>query len=179
MAGLRLTRVSRLCAEVSGWLVIPMMFSIFLDAVLRGVFNVALLGVVESNSLLLVTLIYMGLAGAQASGANFRLTLVTERLPSRAQAVLSAVGWLFVLIVLAILTGFCVQEALFSYAKGETSYGLVNFPLWPSRLVVAFGLALLWLQLLLDGVVFFRDGRDPFAAFVDDGGDAPLPRDRL
>jgi len=179
LLGLRVKRVSQLCAEVSGWLVIPMMFSIFLDAVLRGLFNVALLGVVESNSLLLVTLIYMGLAGAQASGANFRLTLVTERLPRRAQAILSAVGWLFVLVVLAILTGFCIQEALFSYAKGETSYGLVNFPLWPSRIVVAFGLALLWLQLLLDGLIFFRDGLDPFAASVVDDDTPPLPQDRL
>jgi len=179
LSGLRLKRVSQLCAEVSGWLVIPMMFSIFLDAVLRGLFNVALLGVVESNSLLLVTLIYMGLAGAQASGANFRLTLVTERLPQRVQAVLSGVGWLFVLCVLAILGWFCVQEALFSYAKGETSYGLVSFPLWPSRIVVAFGLALLWLQLLVDGLVFFRDGRDPFAASAQDEGASSLPQDRL
>src|SRR5699024_360010 len=67
------------CAEVSGWLVVPMMLSIFLDALLRSLFNVALIGIVESNSLLLVALVYLGIAGAQASGANFRLTLLTAR----------------------------------------------------------------------------------------------------
>src|SRR5690625_862919 len=56
-----------------------MMLSIFLDALLRSLFNVALIGIVESNSLLLVALVYLGIAGAQASGGNFRLTLLTGR----------------------------------------------------------------------------------------------------
>src|SRR5690625_4617971 len=74
-----LRRLSLFCAEVSGWLVVPMMLSIFLDALLRSLFNVALIGIVESNSLLLVALVYLGIAGAQASGGNFRLTLLTGR----------------------------------------------------------------------------------------------------
>src|SRR5690625_7846907 len=65
-----LRRLSLFCAEVSGWLVVPMMLSIFLDALLRSLFNVALIGIVESNSLLLVALVYLGIAGAQASGAR-------------------------------------------------------------------------------------------------------------
>src|SRR5690625_1844109 len=78
-----LRRLSLFCAEVSGWLVVPMMLSIFLDALLRSLFNVALIGIVESNSLLLVALVYLGIAGAQASGANFRLTLLTGRVGPR------------------------------------------------------------------------------------------------
>lgn len=158
-----LRRISYLCAEVSGWLVIPMMLSIFLDAVLRGLFNIALIGIVESNSLLLVTLIYLGIAGAQARGANFRLTLVIDRVRPIWRDLFNLLSWLLMLAVLALLWWFALQSALFSYARGESSYGLVNFPIWPSRIVVTFGLGLLWLQLLADGLLAIIQRRDPFA----------------
>jgi len=170
-----LQRISYLCAELSGWLVIPMMLSIFLDALLRGVFNIALMGVVESNSLLLVTLIYMGIAGAQASGANFRLTLFTERVRPALRHAFNLLSWLLMIGVLGIFWWFALQSALFSYARGESSYGLVSFPLWPSRFVVAFGLGLLWLQLFADGLLLITRRIDPFARDAGHSDEFVLP----
>lgn len=157
-----LRKLSLFCAEVSGWLVVPMMLSIFLDALLRSLFNVALIGIVESNSLLLVALVYLGIAGAQASGANFRLTLLTSRVGPRLNWLFTTLGCVLMMAALAILGWFVWQSALYSIERGETSYGLVNFPLWPSRLLVALGISLLWLQLVADSLMFWLYGKEPF-----------------
>lgn len=157
-----LRRLSLFCAEISGWLVVPMMASIFLDALLRSLFNVALIGIVESNSLLLVALVYLGIAGAQARGANFRLTLLTERVSPWLKGAFTSVGLIIVIVVFALLSWFTWQSALFSIERDESSYGLVNFPLWPSRLLVALGMSLLWLQIIVDSLVFWLGGSDPF-----------------
>src|SRR5699024_1573148 len=87
-----LRRISLFCAEVSGWLVVPMMLSSLLEALFRTLFNVARMGIVASNSLLLVAPVYLGIAGAQSSGANFRLPLLTGRVGPRLNGLFTTVG---------------------------------------------------------------------------------------
>lgn len=159
----RFNKLSSGFAEVSGWLIVPMMGSIFLDAVLRGLFNVALLGIVESNSMLLVAIVYLGLAGAQASGAHFRVTLLSDRVPYRLRQLFIGLGFALVLVTVVILFWFTFQSAIFSFKRDEISYGLIDFPLWPSRALIAFGFALLLAQMLVDGLLFVMTGEDPFA----------------
>lgn len=159
----RVDRLSRFFAELSGWLIVPMMLTIFLDAVLRGLFNTAVAGVVELNSLLLVGMVYLGLAGAQSSGGNFRVTLLADRMSPRTRFILTALGYLLLLITLCILLWYCYGAAVYSYTRDEVSYGLINFPLWPSRALICVGLVLLILQYLVDGLRFALRGIDPFA----------------
>lgn len=166
----RCKRLSLLCSEVSGWLIVPMMISIFLDAILRGVFNIALMGIVESNSLLLVAIVYMGLAGAQSSGAHFRVTLVSEQVPAIIKRVFIWVGFSVVLIVTVLLAWFTLEAAWFSFERAEISYGLVDFPIWPGRFLIAFGFLLLVLQMVVDFYLFFAMGADPF----NRSDDAPI-----
>lgn len=159
----RIHRLSSFFAELSGWLIVPMMLTIFMDAVLRGLFNTAVVGVIELNSLLLVAMVYMGLAGAQASAGNFRVTLLSDRLGSRGRYVLIGFGYLLLLAVLLALLWFCLGAAIYSYTRDEVSYGLIDFPLWPSRAIICIGLALLLVQYLADGFLFVVQGADPFA----------------
>ena len=159
----RINRLSQAFAELSGWLIVPMMLTIFIDAVLRGLFNQAVAGVVEFNSLLLVAMVYLGLAGAQSKGANFRVTLLSDRLPAWLNKVLITLGYLLMLLTLSILLWFCTGAALFSFERDEIGYGLIDFPLWPSRALICLGLVLLLVQYLADGVLFLLHGQDPFS----------------
>lgn len=155
--------ISRVCAEVSGWLIVPMMLSIFLDAVLRSMFGIALAGIIELNSLLLVTLIYMGLAGAQSSGAHFRVTLISNRMHPTIRSLVSLFGYLFVLFALVSLLLFTANAAWFSFQRNEVGYGLIDFPIWPSRVLIAIGFFVLLVQYLADGVLLLTRKQDPFS----------------
>lgn len=155
-------RLSRLAAEAAGWLIIPMMLIVVLDAALRGFFNYAMDGVAELSSLLLVTMIYFGLAGAQSRGANFRVSFIDTRLsPAWNRALLVALS-VIVIVSLALVIYFTFNAAAYSFARNETSYGLIQFPIWPARAVVCAGLLLLLVQFLADTVLLIVEGRHPY-----------------
>lgn len=155
-------RISRLAAEAAGWLILPMMLIVVLDAGLRGLFNVAMDGVPEFSSLLLVTMIYFGLAGAQSRGANFRVSFIDGKLPEALGRAVLLLLLLIVIVSLSLVLYFTFNTAAYSFARNETSYGLIQFPVWPARAVVCGGLLLLLVQYLADTVLLIVDGKHPF-----------------
>lgn len=166
-------RISQLAAEAAGWLIIPMMLIVVLDAGLRGFFNVAMSGVPELSSLLLVSMIYFGLAGAQSRGANFRVSFIDDLLPERANKALLLVLMVVVIVTLSLVLYFTVNTALYSFARNETSYGLIQFPVWPARAVVCGGLLLLVIQYLADAVLLIAEGKHPFVEEQAPSADTP------
>lgn len=170
------TRMSRLAGEISGWLAVPMMLMVFGDAVLRGLFDVAVLGVTEASASLLVAMIYMGLAGTQSVGANFRVTILTERMPYWFRTASAWLSYAVFFPCLLVIFWFCLNSALYSWERGETSYGLIEVPLWPTRLLIVAGLGMLIIQYVADGILLFKNGVNPFIE-RDDEGVAEMPKE--
>jgi TRAP-type C4-dicarboxylate transport system permease small subunit len=161
---------SRVSAGLAGWLTLPIMITVFLDAFLRGLFGIAVEGVSELNSFLLVAMIYLGLAGTQNARANFQVTLFIERLPERAQRWIGVVLLIVLIAVTSVLCWFCVRAAISSFERSEITYGLIEVPIWPSRAIIAFGFALLVLQFIADVIHLGKGTRRAF-----DEGQSELP----
>jgi len=161
---------SKVSAGVAGWLTLPIMITVFMDAFLRGLFGIAVEGVSELNSFLLVAMIYLGLAGTQNARANFQVTLFIERLPEWGQRWIGAVLLILLIAVSAILCWFCAHAASSSFYRNEITYGLVEVPIWPSRALIALGFALLVLQFIADVIHLLRGTRRAF-----DQGQAQIP----
>lgn len=105
----------------------------------------------EMAVFLLVCKIFLGLPGAQASKANFHVTLISGRLPARAARILKIVTLTLSLVLIAMLGWYATHEAVRSTGAGEAVYvGANQFPVWPQRIVVSIGLVLLGVQLLVD-----------------------------
>lgn len=166
-------RISHLAAEAAGWLIIPMMLIVVLDSALRGFFSIAMDGVSEFSSLLLVTMIYFGLAGAQSRGANFRVSFIDGRLSPRLNRAMLLALLLIVIVSLVLVLYFAFNAAVYSFARNETSYGLIQFPVWPARAVICGGLFLLVVQYLADALLLVVEGKHPF--LEADASGEPLP----
>ncbi|MEM8852469.1 MAG: TRAP transporter small permease [Pseudomonadota bacterium] len=136
--------------SLSGIATIVMIALVVPDVILRKFFATTIPGASETNILLLVLMIYLGLAGAQARGAHFRVTILTDRLPDGARRALEVVMLSAAVAGLSLLAVLTTQSAMTSISRGETSFGVIAFPLWPGRVAVAVGLWLLCLQLVLD-----------------------------
>lgn len=133
--------------SVSGGLIIAMIVLVAVDVAIRKLFAVTVPGASEMNVLLLVALVYLGLAGAQARGAHFAVDVVVDRLPAPLRRAVSALTTLASLAFAGTLTWFTSGKAVDSYLAGEASFGVVAFPIWPSRAAITLGLGLLTLQL--------------------------------
>jgi len=134
----------------SGTSTMLLMLIIVPDVLLRKLFSVTIPLATEIAVLLLMGKVYLGLAGAQASNANFAVTAYAERLSPPARRLLRTVHLGIALVVFALLAWFTSGEAIRSTLSGETSFGVTPFPVWPGRILLAVGLCLLTLQLAFD-----------------------------
>lgn len=159
---IRTNALSRAMARMTGLLIIVLMLGVVLDSLLRGTANIALWGVLELSTMMLLALIYLGLPATQAERVNFRVSVFTDRLPRRVHLGLGGVLLLLQLVVLTVLCWFCWGSAVFSFNRQEVSIGLVEIPLWPHRVLVAFGLTLLCWQTLMSGIELLLHGKHPY-----------------
>ena len=158
--------ISQGLARLTGLLIILLMIGVVADSLLRGVFGIAVWGILEFSTLMLLALIYLGLPSTQAERVNFRVSVFTDMLPSRWNFLLAGVLLLLQLGVLGVLCWFTWRSAIFSYSREEVSMGMVEIPLWPHRGLVSLGLSALWLQSLMSGIDLIIQKQHPYATDV-------------
>lgn len=137
---------------LSGIAIFLITLIIVADVALRMLFRQPVPGATETSTLLMVALVYLGLASVQTGKGNFRMEVLIDALPPT----LMRLGNLFTTLVamgaIAVMAWYTSEEALRSFASKEMSYGAINFPVYPARGVIAAGFILLTLQLFIDAV---------------------------
>ncbi|ODS98505.1 MAG: hypothetical protein ABS56_04790 [Lautropia sp. SCN 69-89] len=152
-----LGRIDRALSACWRWLgiganlsLLAIMFGVSADAILRYALGHPIAGMLEGVELLLVFSVFLSLAGTQAAGGHIAVDIVSGRLGGKPRAALqtftSALG-LLLFVTVGWATG---GMALRSWEMGEYSPGLIAFPIYPSRMLVALGSFLLAVQLLLE-----------------------------
>jgi TRAP-type C4-dicarboxylate transport system permease small subunit len=146
------SRFSIALGSLSGLSTMLLMLIIVPDVIGRKFFNTPIPGVAETGVLLLVCKIFLGLPGAQASGSNFSVTVLHGLLSARWRRGVDAATTLIAAVVFGLMARMSVFSAIRSTQRGEISYGVIAFPIWPGRIILSIGLVLLTLQLLVDVV---------------------------
>src|SRR3546814_15187848 len=88
------------------------------------------------------------------------------RLRPRAKAALDILADVCGLLFFGLLLWQGINEAQFSLQIGESTDGLIRFPLYPARITLALGTALFFVLLALDVVVAARPMTDGTADAV-------------
>jgi TRAP-type C4-dicarboxylate transport system permease small subunit len=114
---------------------------------------------VELSELLLVSLVFFGLAAAQQQKQHFSVELLTQHLPERVQRGLELIACLLCLAIIVLIAWPSSKQAIVSYERGEAGFGIVPFPIWPARTILAAGLWLLALQFVIDAIRLLTSGR--------------------
>jgi len=146
--GRALARGRRWLALGSNLALLAIMLGVSVDTTLRYFANRPVTGMLEGVELLLVFAVFAGLAQTQAEGGNIAIEVLTERLHGRALACVRAFTALVALALFAAMTWATGTYAWRSWRMGEYSAGLIAFPIYPSRFIVAIGCFVLCLQLL-------------------------------
>ena len=123
-------------------------------------FNRPVPGAYEATEALLVLIVFLALAHAQASRQHIAVDLVVDRLGSTARHVLRVFAQALTLSVFAVMAWQGWILGLRSLRIREYASGIIPFPVYPSKLALAVGASLMVLQSLLDLVGAARNGRD-------------------
>ncbi|MEO3387919.1 TRAP transporter small permease [Mesorhizobium sp. CAU 1741] len=146
----------RLCMALAQLAIFVMMLSISADALGRYLFNRPLQGSFEFTTLyLMVILTFLGLPATYASGGHIRLDVLRPwiaRIPGNPVERLNS---LIAACVFGFLAWHSGLEAIAKFADGDTSFGVIQFPLYWSYVWVPVGCGLLTLRLAVE-IVFPR-----------------------
>lgn len=126
------------------------MVIVVIDVVGRAALNEPLHSGIEISQLLLVSLVFLGLSAAQQQRQNFAIEVFTRNLPVPVQHAFKLVGYVVCLGIVALLAWPSTNQAISSFNRNEMGFGIVAFPIWPARIVLAVGLWLLAVQFLCD-----------------------------
>jgi TRAP-type C4-dicarboxylate transport system permease small subunit len=138
---------------------VGMLMSMFLgvaDVVGTQVLKSPVPGAYEITESTMTLIVFGALAYAQIRRAHIRVELLYTHVGPRAQAAMDVLADIAALIFFGLLLWQAKMEAEYSYEINERTVGLIRFPLYPARIVLAAGTALMILRLALDLVIDVR-----------------------
>lgn len=144
-----------------------MLMSMFLgtaDVVGTQVFGRPVPGALELTESTMVLIVFGALTYAQIRRSHIRVELFYTRMRPRVKAAMDILADVAALTFFGLLVWQGTNEALFSMQIGEATDGLIRFPLYPARIILAVGSALLMARLVVDLILDTRrliDGSEP------------------
>lgn len=153
----------------AGALVVLMLATV-VDVVVRWISRSSVPGMLEVAETALVVAAFFGVAWTSIQGGHVAVSIVTDRLSPAVGRVVDIVVWVLSAGLLGWMVYANVARASLSTSLRETRFGLVQWPVWPMRWVIALGLAL-WLVVAVANIVRTFSGRLPY------GEEDPHPTD--
>lgn len=156
-------RISVVLSVLSGAAAVVLMLVVVSNVVLRKATGVSISGYLEISMLMLVAIVFLGLAGAEFRGEHIRVTLLTDRLNPRAASLVRAFAAALIVVTLAWLVYWSGMRAFDSYEAAERFEGIARIRMWPARVMAAAGLALMMIVAAVRCVQFLQvaAGRRP------------------
>lgn len=109
----------------------------------------ALPGIYESAELLMVAIVFLGLAYIQSQRGHVRMELLVTRMSPRLRGAVEAFTLLLSLALFVIITYKSGQNAYQSWQMKDVTMGLIDWPVWPSKMLVPIGSGLLSLRFIV------------------------------
>ena len=142
--------IARTCGTLSGVCVLVMVLTIVIDVVGRTFFYKPLEGSLELNEMLMVLIVFLGLAWTQSQRGNVKIEIFTSRLSFKSARAVDLAVWTLSLVFAFLITIGGITEALHSTRIREAVWGIARFPVWPGKIILSFGCFLLCIQFLVD-----------------------------
>ena len=108
------------------------------------------LGTLEFTESTMVLVVFGALAYAQERRAHIRVELLYSQVGPRGKSFMEAVTHIVAFIFFALVAWQGYVELLYSWEIMESTMGSVRFPLYPARVLLLVGVALLLLRLAID-----------------------------
>ena len=151
-----LDRINEIGAVVSGIALLLMMIMGALDVFLGKVFNTPIPGTFEATEAFMVVSAFLAIAYNQQVRGHIKVELFTSRLSPGLQLKLEAFNYFISAVFFFLLTWQGWRFGLESLRVGEYESGLIAFPVYPAKLLLALGLTLMTLQCIRDLVIVFK-----------------------
>jgi len=161
-AGRRLQRIDEIYGRIEHWVnlmaAIVIMAVMFLGVVQifsRKLFNLPIPAYIDLIELVMVLFAFPSLAYAHRLGAHIRMEIILSKFKGRTYFAIEAVAEFLMIGMVTVLMWFSYDHFLRAYRVGDGMMDL-DFPLWPSKLVVPIAFAMLLVRCLIQFAGYVR-----------------------
>lgn len=141
--------INKICAELCGWMLSVVMVLLLLDVICRT-FATPIMGVAELAMFVMIGTVYAGLANCEMDHGHVRVGSLVELLPGRLQHIAMSLTHLVAAATIGLAAWAMCDNAWASFVDREGIAGAVNYPLYPVKFVMAFGMILYVVQILIN-----------------------------
>ncbi|MFD1880326.1 TRAP transporter small permease subunit [Paracoccus pacificus] len=162
--------VVRRLSDLLGWIAMIfmaiLMFGTAIDVISRAITGQTVPGLFEMSELSMVMVVFLGLGWTLRDDAHIRVTMLTDRLGPSVRPWVEGFSWLAAALVFALLAWPSTQEAAYSFSIREFRWGVVQIPIWWTKIALAAGLWFAAVQAVIKAILVAtnRDIPGPVAA---------------
>lgn len=157
-----LIKLTRTCAILSGISILLMMiagaadvFGTNLDVI--GLRSRPIPATFEFMGAMMVVTVFLAVSFAQHDRRHIRVELLVRRLPKFWRKAADVFQFALAAVVFGFIARFAWPAAIHGFNVGEYATGVINFPLWPARFVLAIGVTLMTIQCVFDVLGLFSE----------------------
>ncbi len=155
---------------ISGLAIFGVMMLGVVQVVGRSAFNFPVRGYVDIVEVAITIFAFFGLAYCQKLNGHVRMEIIIGRFKGRALWVFEIFGTLIALYVVWVLMIYGWDHFMRAWSIGDSTLD-IEIPLWPSKLIVPFAFAMLFIRFALQLIGFLR-----LMAYPDSKDQIAIPR---
>lgn len=114
----------------------------------------------EFMATMMVVTVFLAVSLGQSRRGHIRVEVIVNRLPPALQKAANVLQYVLSALLFGLIARFAWPAAMHSFNVGEYAPGIINFPIWPARFILAFGASLMTLQCLFDLLSVFSSRFD-------------------
>jgi TRAP-type mannitol/chloroaromatic compound transport system permease small subunit len=146
--------VNRVAGRAAMYLVLVMMGILLFSSVSRTFFGASYIWVVEMAQFMLAAYYLLGGGYSMQLDSHVRMDLLYSRWSPKGRAIADALTAIFLLFYLVYLLVGGISGTIYALEYGQRNYSSWAPPLWPIKIIMCIGIAMMLLQAT---ATFFKD----------------------
>ena len=131
----------------------------------RQLFSMPISGYIDLVELSMATFAFMAVAYCQRLSGHVRMDLFVRMAQGRARWLMEFFSTVLPLLLIGVLIYYSWDHFMRAYTSGDSTIDM-EYPVWPSKLLVPLSFGLLFLRLLLQSIGYWRLLLNPDASPV-------------
>lgn len=147
--------ISRRFAELSGYLLIVMMFLLITDFVSRAMYR-PIQGVSELAVFVMVAVVYLGTPHCEQVRGHVNVAAIINRLPQKIKQPLKVMVYWTTFFFLVLFVFSIGRSCIQAYRSNESISGTIPIVVWPVKLSIFIGCFFYCTQVLINSIEEFK-----------------------
>lgn len=148
--------LAKVLVNLSSFWLFGIMFLVGADVFMRYSFNLPITGTLEISEQTVVIITFLCFAYTGIEKRHIQTNAIVRRLPSSFGCFADFLSSFLMLLMLTLLIWQTSKEAWYALSIKEARMGLIEVPIYPTKIAITIGLSVAWAHYLMSFIGLFK-----------------------